>query len=573
MSQALGQRQQRYDQSVDMISEATAQFGQAPSIHSDVMQDHIQGFQEDIHSIVDEYGGDYGMARAALSRRVSQEAADPFYQKHAQIAQFAEQERKQIEDAGGIQNVFMPEGSVSQRPWDPDAPVSAYQPRVIEQDDFMQIIDDIGDEIQPNLVQYGLSQSDAERVRGMIRDNQVSGLSQEEVEAVARLAYNSFIASAPSIQFAPEDHWTRDPQAVVDIMMSRWAGKYATGHRHESTLRNVPSHVSEGPQHPESFHSPAIVRGATEEERRDKIDAKYEELDNSIRQIIADGRISSNSSIEDDIYDVNPDTGEITINEEEFNRSAHLDPVGTTAIEEERRSDAMRAKKVYENFINENPFYKEMLEQGATTMEALQALKDYEYNASVAHYTDYGVPNPQIEDALVGFISAAEQEFGRVEYSTKRGKRVRQRIEEGEARSVLAEAHNNIQRVGFMPGQGEITLTVVHDDEFKTLYFSTDVLPEIEADLFRGTEKFLRNHRDPTAKKGETVVSGITYKFTKQYDPEKGQILPVYEIDFGDESPKKTTDPYEFFNHFIFEGILKRVRTLGQHETTRAQSI
>ncbi len=282
MMETLRGRQERYDQGAEMVDQSIAQFGSVSSIYPEVMQQRLGEFRGELDEIASEYGGDYGMAIGSLRRKIAEEASNPLYQRQAQIAEFAKEERAAIQKAGGIQNVFLPQGSVGSRAYDPDAPLSHYQSMVVPQDDFIGIIDDIGKNIKPDLIQLGLSADEAEMALGMIRDNRIRGLSREQLEAVATAAHRSFLAAAPSIQYAPEDHWTRDREQVVETMLSRWAGLHMTGQEHLSDLRNLPAR-EEGSI--DAIYSPSRLDPASEEANRRRVTSKYNTVRNTINTI------------------------------------------------------------------------------------------------------------------------------------------------------------------------------------------------------------------------------------------------------------------------------------------------
>jgi len=611
MAQNLMQTQQRHDAVTQQMSESQAQLGQLPHLHTDLVQDRIQGYTQDLHNIIDEYGGNVSQAGSAITRRISQEAADPFYQRQTKLAQYAEQEQEAIDKAGGLQNVFLPKGRVIDQ--DPDAPMSQFQPVVVEQDDFMGIIDDIGDNIKPNLIQQGLSSSEAEQALGMIRDNEVERLSAEQLEAVARAGYHSFRAAAPSTQYAPETHWTRNPEETVNVMMSRWAGKYLTGDRHSSTLRNIPQHVFEGSgREGDLLYSPGMIRGAREEENRHQIERKYESFTSDLRDLHAleedlarfegvDEAITKpRANIVRDLKrgdDINTyltiaartgnayvrslieeEGGEYRIKPNaQVDTQLHSSPEDAIADHLAKISDRSvversleRTQDSIEQFKEEHPFYRELVEnEGLSHMEAIQVAQEYEVNSSMIHHTDYEIPNQDVRDAIIRSIARNDDSFGDVRYTRSgKGGRVREVVEENEAKNVLAET-NNIEAIGVLPATGEITISVEHDDKFKTLYFPADVLPTNEAKMLKDVSQFLENQRSAGEKEGRATISGITYSFEKQYDPVDRKIAPVYKAELPNGEVYKATSEQEFFEHLIQEGFLKRLRTLGYHERTQ----
>ena len=587
-------RQERYDQGAEMVDQSIAQFGSVSSIYPEVMQQRLGEFRGELDEIASEYGGDYGMAIGSLRRKIAEEASNPLYQRQAQIAEFAKEERAAIQKAGGIQNVFLPQGSVGSRAYDPDAPLSSYQSMVVPQDDFMGIIDDISKNIKPSLVQMGLSQTEAEKIVGLIRDNQVSGLSRDQLKAVASVAYDSFMAAAPSIQYSPEDHWTRNKEQTVDIMLSRWAGLHMTGDEHRSRLMNMPTQPT--PEEVEQFYTRFRYLGADTLDSIKSINSKYSGLDIGTETVnmydiekmgdVMQGRFMYRELLNLDIPGIDSGylnkfwTGDINTNSLTFDVQAFMESLDDNISTSDRvtvnrilqtgeeikskytQQTPKTSKGRRDQFFSESPLAQLILGAVEDENKALEILRDFELDKTRVHYGMFEIPRSHAIDVANTIMSNPGEV--RMRGDSGRNPRTyqidsdgtRSRYSKKRVQDILAEVSSsdkNFRGIHVIPATGEIVLAVTHDNKAVNLVIPAEGLYTDAMEELNGMLDFLTELRNPKSIEGGVDFGDFILEFQREVDPD-GRIVNNYyrniPIREGD-SPRIPMTEHEWLSDFL----------------------
>jgi len=226
MSQALGQRQQRYDQSVDMISESAAQFGQVPNISGQEVSEHVGMFTEELHNIANEYGGDYGMARAALSRRIAQEAGNPFYQtaeRQAQQAEIAQQAQLQYGADALVVNDPR-QHSIQDIMENPELGYA----EVYQAPDYVGVGREVMGKIQADMIDEGLSITEwGDAIGQALTTGSVAEIDNEDVRRVAEAGLEAFKAATANRIYDDREgfEWVHSDEEILEFLANLAEGQ------------------------------------------------------------------------------------------------------------------------------------------------------------------------------------------------------------------------------------------------------------------------------------------------------------------------------------------------------------
>lgn len=184
MNRMLQERQQEHDLSLARIAEMEDKYGQMRVDPSDIEYKNqlLGNFQQDIGSIVDRYGGDYGAASKDITRKLSKFRNDPFFQNAPYKAQLIEEARKREAQLGpnavNIRGVNDLRNLDISQPIDPES--FKYDIRDIR--DYEKALDTNYGDIKTWIRESGLQGSD---VDGLLQSTEYRGLMKNEVPQYA----------------------------------------------------------------------------------------------------------------------------------------------------------------------------------------------------------------------------------------------------------------------------------------------------------------------------------------------------------------------------------------------------
>ena len=282
MAQALQQRQQRYDQSLDMISESAAQFGQIPNVRGEEVAEHVGMFTDELHNIAGEYGNDYGMARGALSRRIAEEAQNPFYQTAQQQAQQAEiAQQAQMEYGADALVVNDPrQYSIQELVENPQL----LQTEVYRAPAYTEIGMQVMGGVQEDLLDEGFTIQEIEQGLRALRTGSVAEIDEAKVRRVAEAMLEPFKAATANRVYDDREgfEWVHDDEGIIEFLTNLGASQIGTKEQYNYQVLNPPESSQEfgGRRGRRVFSSDATYGDISEElSQADEIKTAVETVD------------------------------------------------------------------------------------------------------------------------------------------------------------------------------------------------------------------------------------------------------------------------------------------------------
>lgn len=305
MAGVLQQSQQRTDAGREIMMEQDARFGEllAQTPDPEDMKKLIQNYEEGIHGILEDYGGDPGPARGEIMKRIGKEFTRPDYGYHRQAQEAAQLERQQKAQMGAD---YIPVQSIYDTIEDPETgedisrieyarrtgDTSALQTRGIQAPKYTESAFKLGQTIKDTFESEGIQISPS-GIKGLLREYAEKGIAPERLKDIIDQWVPAFIEMNPGIEHDNRRDrvpWLRDwetgeldEEGIKRFIAGTLAGVPHTDRR--SRVFGDPAYQGGTPQeYKPSPSRPGITRDATYNKDAQASIEEHESMKESIKE-------------------------------------------------------------------------------------------------------------------------------------------------------------------------------------------------------------------------------------------------------------------------------------------------